>query len=151
MATEYKQGKFSPKFPKKYRGDPTNIIYRSGWEKKVMENLDNNLNVISWASEEVIIPYISPIDNRPHRYYVDFFVEAKAPDGTIKCMLLEVKPHAQTLEPKTPKRRTRRFLTEVVTYGVNQAKWKAARDYCDLKGWEFKLITEKELFGKNNK
>jgi hypothetical protein len=75
-------------------------------------------------------------------------VEAMLPDGSIKTMLLEVKPKAQTLEPKVPKRRTKRFISEVMTYGVNQAKWKAAREYCEFKGWEFQIITETELFGK---
>lgn len=145
---EYKQGFFKPKNPKKYRGDPTNIVYRSGWEKRVMESLDDNLNVVSWGSEEIVIPYKSPVDNKIHRYYVDFYVEAIDKSGSIKTMLLEVKPHAQTLEPKRPKRNTRRYLTEVVTYGVNQAKWKAAEEYCHYRGWQFMILTEKELFNK---
>jgi hypothetical protein len=151
MAYDYKQGKFSPKFPKKYIGDPTNIVFRSGWEKRVMDTLDNNPNVLRWASEEVIVPYISPIDNKPHRYFVDFYVEAKAPDGSIKKMLLEVKPAAQTKPPKPPKRKTKRYITEVMTWGVNEAKWKAAEEYCHEKGWEFRIITEAELFKKPTK
>lgn len=147
----FKQGFFRPNNPKKYRGDPTNIVYRSGWEKKVMEWLDDNINVVSWNSEEIIIPYISPVDNRPHRYFVDFYVEAIGRDGETKKMLLEVKPQAQTQEPKSQQRMTKRYITEVMTYGVNQAKWNAAQDYCRKKGWEFKLITERELFGKKNK
>jgi len=135
-------------FPKKYRGDPTNIVYRSGWEKQVMKNLDENSSIVAWSSEEIVIPYRSPVDGRLHRYFVDFYVEAMLPDGSIKTMLLEVKPKAQTLEPKVPKRRTKRFISEVMTYGVNQAKWKAAREYCEFKGWEFQIITETELFGK---
>lgn len=151
MAYDYKQGKFTPKFPNKYIGDSTNIVYRSGWERRVMQSLDDNTNVIRWASEEVIIPYISPIDNRPHRYFPDFYVEAKNPDGSIKKMLLEVKPAAQTQPPKTPKRKTKRYITEVMTWGVNEAKWKAAQEFCLDKGWEFRLITESELFKKNTK
>ncbi len=151
MAYDYKQGFFKPKFPKKYIGDPTNIVYRSGWEKRVMQSLDDNLNVIRWASEEVVIPYISPIDNRPHRYFVDFYVEAKLADGSIKKMLLEVKPAAQTKPPKAPKRRTKRYLSEVMTWGVNEAKWKAAKEFCLDKGWEFRIITEAELFKKPTK
>lgn len=146
MAKNYKQGFFKPKFPKKYRGDPTNIVYRSGWEKKVMENLDENINILFWSSEEIAIPYISPVDNKVHRYFVDFYVEAKGRDGSIKTMLLEVKPRAQTQEPKVQSRRTKRYITEVVTYGINQAKWDAAQKFCDAKGWEFKLITETEIF-----
>ena len=151
MAYDYKQGFFKPRFPKKYIGDPTNIVYRSGWEKRVMQTLDENTNIIRWASEEVVVPYISPIDNRPHRYFVDFYVEAKAPDGSVKKMLLEVKPAAQTQPPKAPKRRTKRYISEVMTYGVNEAKWKAAKEFCDDKGWEFRIITEAELFKKPTK
>lgn len=150
MAPNYKQGLFKPINPKKYRGDPTNIVYRSGWEKQVMQWLDNNINVISWSSEEVVIPYISPIDGHPHRYFVDFYVEAKGRDGSVKKMLLEVKPAAQTKAPTTPKRKTKRYITEVMTYGVNQAKWQAAKEFCDLRGWEFKVITEAELFSKKD-
>lgn len=144
----YKQGWFKPLNPKKYIGDPTNIVYRSGWEKKFMSWLDTKESVTAWSSEEVIIPYISPVDNRPHRYFVDFYVETVGSNGETKKMLIEVKPRVQTQEPKSPKRRTKRYITEVVTYGVNQAKWKAAEEYCRKKGWEFKIITESELFAK---
>lgn len=151
MTTEYKQGFFIPKFPQKYNGDPNNIVYRSGWEKMVMKSLDENTSVIRWSSEEIIIPYISPIDNKPHRYFVDFYVEAKAQDGSVKKMLIEVKPAAQVQPPKQSKRRTKRFISEVMTYGVNQAKWEAAQKFCQSKGWEFKILTENELFPKKNK
>jgi len=144
----YKQGFFKPLNPKKYIGDPTNIVFRSGWEKRVMEWLDTNINVIRWGSEEVIIPYVSPIDNKVHRYYTDFYVEAVGRDGETRKMLLEVKPKAQTQEPKKQSRKTKRYITEVMTYGVNQAKWKAAEDFCRSRGWEFRLITETELFKK---
>jgi hypothetical protein len=144
----YKQGFFKPLNPKKYIGDPTNIVFRSGWEKRVMEWLDTNTNVIRWGSEEVIIPYVSPIDNKVHRYFTDFYVEAVGRDGETRKMLLEVKPKAQTQEPKKPQRTTKRYITEVMTYGVNQAKWKAAEDFCRNRGWEFRLITETELFKK---
>ena len=148
MAYDYKQGFFKPKYPKKYIGDPTNIVYRSGWEKRVMDWCDNNSNVKRWCSEEIVIPYISPVDNRPHRYFVDFYVEAVRSDGQLAKMLLEVKPKAQTLEPTVSKRKTKRYITEVVTYGINQAKWKAAEEYCKDKGWQFLLITEEQLFKK---
>ena len=145
---EYKQGFFKPINPQKYRGDPTNIVYRSGWEKEVMKWLDENTNVLGWGSEEVVIPYRSPVDNRVHRYFVDFYVEAVGRDGETRKMLLEVKPDAQTQEPKRQQRKTKRYITEVMTWGVNQAKWKAAENYCQEKGWEFRLITERELFSK---
>jgi len=148
MAHNYKQGFFKPQNPKKYIGDPTNIVYRSGWEKRVMDWADTNSNVLRWCSEEIVIPYISPIDNRVHRYFTDFYVEARGRDGEVRKMILEVKPKAQTQEPKKPSRKTKRYITEVMTYGVNQAKWKAAEDFCRDKGWEFRVITESDLFKK---
>ena len=108
----------------------------------------SNPNVLKWGSEEIVIPYMSPVDNRWHRYFVDFYVEAVGRDGGKRVMLLEVKPKAQTQEPQKKSRRTKRYITEVVTYGVNQAKWKAAEEYCKDRGWEFRLITESELFRK---
>lgn len=150
MAKEYKQGFYRPKNPKKYLGDPTNIVFRSGWEKRMMQYLDDNINVLKWSSEEVVIPYISPIDNKRHRYFVDFYVEAANSDGSVKKMLIEVKPVSQT-KPPAPGRKTKRYLTEVMTWGVNEAKWKAAREYCIDRGWDFKIITEAELFKKNTK
>lgn len=148
MAHNYKQGFFKPQNPKKYMGDPINIVYRSGWEKRVMEWADTQPGVVRWSSEEIVIPYKSPVDNKYHRYFVDFYVETVGRDGQTRKLLLEVKPKAQTLEPKKQSRKTKRYITEVVTYGVNQAKWKAADEYCKDKGWEFMLITEEQLFNK---
>ena len=148
MAHNYKQGFFKPQNPKKYIGDPTNIVYRSGWEKRVMDWADTNPNVKRWCSEEIVIPYKSPVDNRWHRYFVDFYVEAVRRDGETAKMLLEVKPRAQTQAPKVQSRHTKKYITEVATYGINQAKWKAAEEYCKDKGWEFRVITESDLFKK---
>lgn len=139
------KGKFSPKNPKKYRGDPTNIIYRSGWEKKVMKYLDDNPAIIEWGSEELSIPYICPTDNRPHRYFPDFVVKVRTKDGLVQTMILEVKPKKETIEPKKKKKITKQYITEVMTWGKNSAKWAAAREYCADRGWQFMLITEKEL------
>lgn len=138
-------GKFTPKNPQKYIGDHTNIIYRSSWECKVMDWLDRNDDVLSWASEELIIPYKSPVDNRFHRYFPDFLVKVRTKTGQTKTLLIEIKPHKQTEEPQKPKRVTKRYITEVMTYGVNQAKWKAANEYCLDRGWEFKVMTEHHL------
>lgn len=140
------KGKFSPKNPKKYKGDPTKIVYRSRWELMVMMKLDEHPDVLEWSSEEVIIPYISPIDNRRHRYFVDFYMKRKGADGKVRSFLIEVKPFKQTIAPEPQKGRpTKRYLNEVATWGVNSAKWTAARAYCADRGWEFIWITEKEL------
>jgi hypothetical protein len=138
-------GTFKPSNPQKYVGDYKNIIYRSSWEARVMNWLDKNPNIVSWASEEVVIPYISPIDGRWHRYFPDFVVKVRDRNGTLKTMMLEVKPKKQTQEPIIQRRVTKRYITEVATWGVNQAKWKAATEYCLDRGWEFKLITEDHL------
>jgi hypothetical protein len=138
-------GLFKPKHPEKYVGDPTNIVYRSSWEVKVMSWLDNNDSIITWASEELYIPYISPVDNRWHRYFPDFLVKYRTKDNKLSTMMLEVKPKKQTAQPEPQKRKTKQFINEVKTWGVNQAKWKAANEYCLDRGWEFKLITEDHL------
>jgi len=104
---------------------------------------DKNVNVIKWSSEEIIIPYISPVDRRPHRYFPDFYVESRSTTGRSKKRVIEVKPYAQTQQPK--RRKGSRYLTEVRTYGVNVAKWKAAREYCRDRKMEFMILTEKEL------
>jgi hypothetical protein len=138
-------GRFTPSNPQKYVGDPNNIIYRSSWECKMMNWLDKNSDIISWASEELIILYKSPKDGLWHRYFPDFLVKVRTKNGILKTMLLEVKPKKQTITPEPKKRLTKQYINEVVTYGINQAKWKAATEYCLDRGWEFKLITEEHL------
>lgn len=137
-------GLFRPKNPSKYKGDPKNIVYRSSWEVRVMRYLDENANVIWWASEELPIPYVSPVDNRVHRYFPDFIVRAKTKDGKQITYILEVKPESQTKQP-VKKRKTQKFINEMVTYAINQEKWRAADLFCKEHGWQFKLITEKDL------
>lgn len=138
-------GRFTPKNPQKYIGDAKNIIYRSSWEARVMHKLDVSDWCISWASEEISIPYLSPADSRYHRYFPDFIVKYKDKTGSLKTMMIEIKPHKQS-EPPTPKKRiTKQYINEVVTYGINQAKWKAANEFCLDRGWQFRVLTEKEL------
>lgn len=140
------QGRFYPKNKKKYKGDSSNIIYRSLWERKFMNYCDLTESVLEWQSEEIIIPYLSPIDNKIHRYFPDFLIRIKESSGETKTYLIEVKPKKQTIEPeKNPKRRTKRWLNEVYTWQVNQAKWKAAEEFCKDRMWYFKILTEKEL------
>ena len=145
------KGRFTPKNPHKYRGDPTNIIFRSLWELTCMRRFDENPNIIEWSSEETIVPYISPIDNRRHRYFPDFLIKTRQTDGSIKTFLVEVKPKKETIEPKPQKRKTRKYITEVMTWAKNQAKWKAAEEYCLDRGWEFLKMTEDTIYGKEDK
>ena len=142
------KGYYKPKYPSKYKGDPTNVIYRSLWERKLMIYLDNHPEIDQWSCEEFAIPYKSPIDGKFHRYFPDFWVKKK--NGQV--MVIEVKPKAQTKPPdiknknKTPTGRiSRRYLREVKTWGVNEAKWKAAKEFCEDRKWDFKIMTEKEL------
>ena len=139
------KGKYRPTHPEKYKGDPTNIIWRSLWERKFCVYCDSNTNIIEWQSEEFCIPYRSPIDNKVHRYFPDFFIKYKDTDGKIKSSLIEVKPLRQTTPPAKPKRQTKKYLSEAFEYAKNQAKWQAAREYCKDRMWEFKVLTEKEL------
>jgi len=138
---KYKQGKFKPKFPKKYKGDPTNIIYRSSYELKFMNYCDLNENVNEWRSEEFFIPYKSPIDGKIHRYFPDFYVKYKD-----RVLIIEVKPQKDLKMPPTnPPKRTKSWAYSVKTWEINQAKWKAAREYCEDRKYEFKILTEKDL------
>ena len=139
------KGKYYPSFPRKYKGDPTKIIYRSLWERKFMVYCDRNAKILEWGSEEIALPYISPHDSRVHRYFPDFYIKVQENTGKVKRYLIEVKPLKQTVKPKKPKRQTKGYIREAFEYARNQAKWKAAKDYCADRMWEFKVITEKEL------
>lgn len=143
------KGKYKPVNSEKYVGDPTKITYRSLWERRFMKWCDMHPDILAWGSEEIIVPYISPIDNRMHRYFVDFLVVTKDRRGKQKVTLVEIKPYAQSIEPKVKKKVTRRYLREVKTWGVNQAKWKAATEFAENRGWTFKVLTEKDIFKKN--
>jgi hypothetical protein len=140
------KGIFRARNPNKYKGDPTNIIYRSRWELMVMSKLDEHIDVLEWSSEEIIIRYRSPVDGKVHRYFPDFWVKKKDRNGNIACDLIEVKPYKQTQPPSIMEGKpTKRYLNEVMTWGINSAKWQAAREVCKDKGWNFVIITEKEL------
>lgn len=143
--SKYHQGKYKVKNQQKYIGDVDNVIYRSSWELKFLCWCDKTDNIVAFSSEEVVIPYKSPVDGKFHRYFVDFYVKYKTKDDIIKVMLVEIKPYKQTIEPVKKNRVTKQYITEVVTYGINQAKWKYAEEYCKDRGWEFKVLTEKDL------
>ena len=138
-------GKYRPTNIEKYRGDHLNIIYRSLWERKFMKYCDRNPNILEWGSEEVIIPYRSPLDNRIHRYFPDFYIRVRENTGEIKKYIIEVKPKKQCIEPKKQRTRSKSYVREVVEYAKNQAKWKAARNYCADRRLTFKILTEDHL------
>ena len=139
------KGRYTPKNPKKYRGDYHNIIYRSSWERKFMVYCDNSDNILEWGSEEIIIPYLSPWDGKLHRYFPDFYIKVKQASGNTKKFIIEVKPKKQTKPPKPVSRKTKRWLNEVKTYSINEAKWKYAKEWCENNNMEFKILTEEEL------
>ena len=139
------KGKYRPKNRQKYKGDVGEVVYRSLWELKFMKYCDLNSKILKWSSEEIIIPYKSPVDNRIHRYFPDFYVKYKDVKGRIREKVVEIKPAKQVKEPKMQKRRTKKYVSEVYTYATNQAKWEAAQDFCNDRKWEFQILTEKEL------
>ena len=142
----YHQGIFYPKNIEKYVGDVKNIIYRSKWELCFLKWCDTSPSVVKYSSEQCVIPYISPIDGKKHRYFVDFFVTILQETGNVQNFLIEIKPFVQTKPPKKPKTINESYNESVKTYLINQAKWKAAERVCQERGWKFMVLTERELF-----
>lgn len=138
-------GRYRVKNPEKYKGNYEKVYYRSSWELKFMVYCDNNSAVLEWGSEEVVIPYISPLDGRRHRYFPDFYIKVKQKDGSTKKIIIEVKPKHQTQPPKPQQRKTKKFINEVRTWGVNEAKFKAANSWTKDRGMEFMILTEDHL------
>jgi hypothetical protein len=110
-----------------------------------MHHFDKADWCVSWSSEETAIPYMSPVDGRYHRYFPDFIIKVRTKDGILKTWMVEVKQKKHTQPPEKQKRVTKRYITEVTTWGVNQAKWQQAREYCADRGWDFVIITEDHL------
>jgi hypothetical protein len=140
------KSRYKPEYPRKYKGDPNNIICRSSWERKFCRWCDLNENILEWGSEEFCIPYRSPVDRRVHRYFPDFIIKVREQTGDVKRYVIEVKPKKQTRPPvQTTKKRTKTYINEVKTYAINEAKWKAADEWCKDRLLEFKIITEDQL------
>ena len=138
------KGKYKPRNPQKYKGNPTEIYYRSSWELQFMKWVDKNDKVIWWQSEEKAIWYYDPVSKKKRRYFPDFIVYYERSDGTCMTEVVEVKPQSQVdPPPKNPKRRTKAWMNSVRTYLTNQAKWQAAANYCENEGYNFRLLTEK--------
>ena len=142
--SRYHQGSYSPENPEKYVGDTKKIFYRSSWEFRYMLYCDRNPTIIKWNSENVIVPYVSPKDGRIHRYFVDFWIQFKNKEGGVSMSLIEIKPRAQTKMPRKKKDQVR-YLKEVETYAVNQAKWDAAILFAEKRNATFVVLTEVEL------
>jgi hypothetical protein len=138
---QFYSGRFRPKNIAKYMGDYTAIKYRSSWERGVMKWLDESVNVISWSSEETVIPYRCATDKKMHRYFMDFKVKFKGN----QTYLIEVKPKAQTIVPVKKNGTMKSFTESVMTYAKNQSKWEQAQAYCKDRGWIFEVWTEDTL------
>lgn len=147
MFQTYK-GKFRPKNPHKYAGNPDNIIFRSKWEYDLLKIIDESENIVMYASEEIKIPYFNPIDKKVHNYFPDIIIK----DKNNKVTMIEIKPYAQTQIPVPPKNNNKKrkasYIDECMTYVINQAKWDAAEKFCKEKNWKFEKLTEKEIYGK---
>jgi len=139
--SKYHQGIFTPKNPEKYIGNVNKIFYRSSWERSVFYRMDQDPGIIKWASEEFGVPYLSPVDYRTHIYYPDLYLENIHGEKFV----LEIKPDIQTRPPAKRSRNTKRYITEVKTFAINTSKWNAAEKFCKERGWQFKVVTEKEL------
>ena len=126
----------------KYIGDPTKIICRSLWERRVCRYLDENKNVLQWGSEELSIPYYSPVDKKMHKYYPDFIAEIKKSNGNVTTYIIEVKPKRQTKPPLRKKQKEKTYIQECLSYSINKEKWSSAKQICKKKGWIFLILTE---------
>lgn len=145
------QGKFNPMNPRRYHGDVNNIVFRSSWELAAFKFCDEEEGIVKWMSEETVVPYVSPVDSRPHRYFIDLTILVRMADGSLRKKYVEIKPYAQTIEPK--KRSTERdeaYVERVRTYLVNQAKWAAAREWAARNNGDFIILTEREIFPQNH-
>ncbi len=144
--SKYKQGFFRPLNREKYVGDYTNIVYRSSWELFLMTKFDKNPDILKWSSESTIIIYRNPLTRRNHRYFPDVWIKKKDKNGKISEALIEIKPYSQTIEPKPQKQKTKAYINKVEEYLKNQAKWEAAKMFCEERDMEFIILTERELF-----
>jgi len=146
---QYLQGRYSPINTNKYLGNPTKIFYRSSLELAFMRYCDLHEGIVGWSSEEIIVPYRDPSrGNKLHRYFPDFFIKKKDTDGSVKSVMVEIKPSSQLKPPIRKSRLTKRYINEAVEYARNDAKWDAAKAYCKQRNWQFIVLTEKEILGK---
>jgi hypothetical protein len=140
------QGRYRPLHPEKYKGNVSNILYRSSWEREFMKWCDASPSVHQWMSEERAIWYFDPIAKKKRRYFPDFLIKYVRSDGIVCEEVIEIKPSRQVAGPNpNPKRRTKAWMNSVNTYVTNMAKWKAAAEWASDRGMSFRLITEKEL------
>jgi hypothetical protein len=155
MGRKTYKGLYKPRNPEKYVGDVSQVVYRSGWERKLMLRCDSDPNILKWGSETMPIQYYSSVDGKTRRYFVDFFIQLKDRSGNVKSIMVEVKPHKETIPPVPPKRNTaktkQRYVNEMMTYQRNQDKWEAATAWGKKNGWDFTIMDEYSLGIKKRK
>ena len=135
------QGRYTIKRPEKYAGDAKKVVFRSLWERQAFKWCENNPKVKMWNSEEVVVPYKSTVDKKLHRYFVDLLIQMEDKS----TYLVEIKPKKETSPPKKPKRKTKKYINEQLTFIKNQDKWEAAAEFAEHKGWKFQVWTEETL------
>ncbi len=143
--SKYHQGHFQPLNPEKYVGKLEELVYRSGLEKRYMKRFDENPAVVQWASEEINIPYVSPVDGQVHRYFPDFLVTMKKSDGTLINLMVEIKPMKDCIKPVKGNRSLQKYASERITYEINKAKWQYAMEFCKKRNMLFEVLTEENI------
>lgn len=143
---EYHQGIYQLKHPEKYCGKK-NPRFLSSFEYQCFRFLDHHNGVIKWGAETVVVKYYNPVKQRTARYIVDVYVKYRDKYGVEREELIEIKPKAQVKKPKKQGRKKQEtFLQEQRTYATNIAKWQAAKEYARQRGWNFRILTEDDIF-----
>ena len=137
--SKWAQGQYQVINPKKYVGQGT-PRYRSGWEHSFMRFCDTNDNVLQWASESIVIPYMNPITGKKSNYVPDFLITYRSKNNTVHAELIEIKPKKQSIIESKMSSRDRAVVA------INYAKWGAAQKWCARQGLAFRVITENDMF-----
>jgi len=137
---------FIPRNKHKYIGKGP-IIIRSSWERVFSQWCDSNPGIIAWSSETVEIPYYDPVKRKQRRYYPDYIIKTIGEGNKELTYIVEIKPYKETIKPTISEKKSQKTkMHEMATYLTNVAKWKAAIEFCKRRGWQFKIITERELY-----
>ena len=142
--SKFAQGPYTVKNPAKYvgKGVPR---YRSGWELSFMIFLDNNNNVMQWASESIQIPYRNPVTGKQSIYVPDFLITYRTRQNTLIAEVIEIKPKKQSIIESKMNNRDRMVVA------INYAKWDSATKWCNRNGLKFRVITEQDMFRNGGK
>ena len=142
--SKFAQGPYTVKNPAKYvgKGVPR---YRSGWELSFMIFLDNNNNVMQWASESIQIPYRNPVTGKQSIYVPDFLITYRTRQNTLIAEVIEIKPKKQSIIESKMNNRDRMVVA------INYAKWDSATKWCNRNGLKFRVITEEDMFRNGGK